>query len=92
MINMLKFNKWSQERINQGRKFCTSRSKPDFDDPRVCHIFEMKLKEVRDLLWQTEGADSPAEFEKVWRSIFRGKFEPERTIFVHFGDFREKKQ
>jgi hypothetical protein len=86
---MLTFNRWSQERIRQGRKFCTSRSK-SYKDPRVRFIVQMKLKDVKELLWQTEGADSPAEFEKVWRSIFRGKFEPRRNVYVHFGDFRSE--
>jgi len=86
---MLTFNAWSQERIKQGRKFCTSRSK-FCEDPRVRYIVQMKLKDVKELLWQVEGADSPEEFEKVWRSIFRGKFEPERDVYVHFGDFRDE--
>ncbi len=64
-----------------------SRTKP-YEDDRVRLVVQMKLKDVRDLLWQTEGADSPEEFEKVWRGILRGKFESERNVFVHFGDFR----
>lgn len=81
------FNAWSKERIKQGRKFCTSRTRV-YGDKRVKYVFGMKLKDVRDFLWQTEGADSPEEFEKVWRSLFRGKFDPDRMVWVHFGDFR----
>jgi hypothetical protein len=87
--NQLPFNRWSVERIKQGRKFCTSRSKGYHSDPRVKYMMTMKLKDVRDLLWQVEGADSPEEFEKVWRGMFRGKFDPEREVYVHFGDFRK---
>ena len=86
-MRTLNFNSWSWSRIEQGRKFCSSRTKP-YEDDRVRFVVQMKLKDVKDLLWQTEGANSPEEFEKVWRSIFRGKFEPDKNVYVHFGDFR----
>lgn len=88
MSNQLPFNEWSKFRIYQGRKFCTSRTKAYRNDFRVKYIVEMRLEDVRDLLWQVEGADSPEEFEKIWKGMFRGKFDPERIVFVHFGDFR----
>jgi len=84
----LKFNKWSRERIAQGRKFCTTRTRT-YNDPRVIIIIPIRLRAVKNLFWQMEGADSPEEFEKVWRGIFRGKFDPDRGVFVHIGDFRE---
>lgn len=79
----LSFNKWSQERIKKGKKICTSRTRI-WNDPDVWLVIELPLKIVRDYLWKQEGADSPEEFEKVWRSIFRGKFESDRIVFVHF--------
>jgi len=88
--DLLPFAKWSQERIAQNRKFATSRSKRYSDDPRVMWITVMPLEIVRDYLWQVEGADSPEEFEKVWRSIHRGHYNGEDEVFVHFGDFRGK--
>jgi hypothetical protein len=88
MEEYLPFNAWSKERIRQGRKQCTSRNRK-WQDPRVVKIEENSLAFVRDFLWQPEGADSPEEFEKVWRSIHRGKFDPEKTVWVHWGDFTE---
>jgi len=88
----LTFNKWSKERIALGRKFCTSRSKNYGSDPRVKFVVDIQLKYVRDFLFQTEGADSPEEFEKVWRSLHRGRFNQEDYVVVHFGDFREIKK
>ena len=88
MTERIPFNKWSKERISQGRKFCTSRTR-SWADGRVVLIEKKQLKFVRDYLWQPEGADSSEEFEKVWRSIFRGKFEPDSMVYVHWGDFRE---
>jgi len=29
------------------------------------------------------------EFEKVWRAIFRGRFNLDRIVYVHFGKFKE---
>ena len=84
----LPFNKWSQERINLGKKFCTSRTKK-YTDPRVVNVIKMPLWVVAAYLWKMEGADSPQEFEKVWREIHpkRG-WTPNLDVFVHFGDFR----
>lgn len=85
----LPFNKWSQERIAQGRKICTSRSRI-YHDPRVKFIImSIPLKLVKKYLWKEEGADSPEEFEKIWRSIHRGKFDPEKKVYTHFGNFKE---
>ncbi len=85
-MEKLTFNKWSQERIKQGRKICTSR-KRIWNDPRVYIIIKLSLETVKKRLWIFEGADSPEEFEKVWRSICRGKFNPKEEVYVHFGKF-----
>ena len=94
MTKMLPFNKWSQERIAQGRKTCTTRTKK-YNDPRVTSIIKCKLGYVKDRFWHAEGADSPEEFEQVWRDIHKqwgakeGVFKPDQIVYVHFGDFRE---
>ena len=87
MTEKILFNRWSRERINQGRKFATSRTRK-WADSRVVMVLRLPLWFVRDFLWQVEGADSPEEFEKVWRSIFRGRFDKDKIVFTHFGDFR----
>lgn len=81
------FNKWSKERIAQGRKFCTSRN-VIYDDERVDFVAQFPLWIVTKYLWQIEGADSPEEFKKIWRAIHRGKYQPHKMVWVHFGDFR----
>lgn len=87
MKKEIPFNKWSLERIRQGKKICTSRSKK-WKDRRVYLILKLPLWIVRDYLWEEEGAYSPEEFEKVWRSIYRGKFDENKIVFVHFGSFK----
>lgn len=81
------FNKWSQERIDNGWKLCTSRTRL-WNDSRVYLVIKLPLGIVRNFLYKEEGAETPEEFERVWRSIFRGKFDSERVVFVHFGDFK----
>jgi hypothetical protein len=88
MPTAIPFNKWSLGRIIEGRKICTSRNKI-YNDPRVYLILQLPLCIVRDYLWKEEGADSPEEFEKVWRGIHRGRFEPMKMVYVHFGDFSD---
>lgn len=90
MNKKLPFNKWSEERIAAGRKWCTSRSKV-YSDPRVQWVTKVPLHIVRDFLYAAEGADSPEEFEQVWRSLHRGHFKEANNVYVHFGDFREVK-
>lgn len=88
-LSRLPFNSWSRERIAKGKKICTSRN-DKYDDPRVSFVLFLPLRIVRDFLWLEEGATGPAEFEKVWRSIHRGRFDPDRYIHVHFGDFSDE--
>jgi len=84
----LPFNKWSQKRIMQGRKFCTSRTKK-YDDLRVFAIIKMPLWIVSVYLWELEGADSPHHFEKIWTAIHpKQGWTPNLEVYVHFGDFR----
>ena len=87
-MSELKFTKWSLERIAAGKKFATCRRTEHTGDKRVFAITAMPLRIVRDFLYAVEGAKSPAEYEKVWRSIHRGHFNPEQIVYVHFGDFR----
>lgn len=88
MKGKLSFNKWSQERIDQGRKICTSRNS-EHNDNCVYLILRLPLSVVRDYLWKEEGADSPEEFEQVWCDIY-GKFHGDRLVFCHFGDFKKE--
>lgn len=90
--NLIPFNKWSRERIAEGRKFCTSRSRRYKNDPRVKYILPepLTVEFIINYLWQPEGADSPEELAGVFRGIFRfAGLNLKRKLWVHFGDFRE---
>lgn len=92
VINMLDkrlpFNKWSRERIKQGKKLCTSRSER-YADSRVEFVFAAPLWFVKKYLWRDEGANSPEEFEEVWKNIHRGIFDAGRIVYVHYGNFKK---
>ena len=91
------FNKWSKERLEEGIKVCTSRSKvygkvgDTFSVDGKCYllmgVIQMPLWFVKKFLYGLEGARDSMEFEQVWRDIFRGEFNPDKLVWVHF--FRE---
>lgn len=84
MVPKMPFNVWSMERIKQGKKACTSRTKK-YQVPGVTRIDKQRLGYVRDYLWKQEGADSPEEFEKVWNGLHpRQGYDPRRVVFVHW--------
>lgn len=91
------FNKWSAERLSSGQKVCTSRTKKygepmDFfvvDGKRyvLMRILELPLWFIVRYLWHQEGASSPEEFVKVWKSIHpRAKIRTDILFYVHFFD------
>ena len=86
---MIPFNKWSKERIRQNRKFATTRDKV-YNEKCVFSVARLPLWFIKQHLWQIEGADSPEEFEKVWREIHRGQFEADKFYYCHFGEFQEQ--
>lgn len=86
MIPNIPFNKWSMEKIKQGRKCCTSRIKK-YEVEGVTHIERMDLQTVKNSYWKQEGADSPEEFEEIWRQIHpRRGFIGSDKIYVHWFD------
>lgn len=89
-MEKIPFNAWSRERIEQGRKLCISRTRR-WNDSRVEFVIQAPLWFIKKYFWQLEGANSPEEFERVITQIL-GKFEPERIMYVHFGNFKEKRQ
>ena len=83
------FNCWSSARIEQGKKFCTSRHKKYLDDKRVEWISPLlKWGFIKKYLWQLEGADSPEELQEVIESIYHRKVEDTEMFYIHFGDFK----
>jgi hypothetical protein len=91
MKEKIPFNDWSKERIKQKRKFCTSRHIKYTKDKRVHYITEkIDWYIIREFLWQTEGADSPEELQKVIESIYKRFVSDDEQFFVHFGDFSDE--
>ncbi len=88
------FNKWSDGRLRAGQKVCTSRHKRYGDSGdyfytaggrfRLQKILELPLWFVRDYLYTLEGAETPEEFQAVWKSLHRGKFKAPELVWVHF--------
>jgi len=91
MSKTIPFNGWSRQRIQEGRKFCTSRHIKYIDDNRVEYITEkLEWGLIKRLLWQTEGANSPEELQEVIEKIYNRKVPNDEKFFVHFGDFSKE--
>ncbi len=88
------FNKWSDDRLRSGKKTCTSRHKSygvagDYFYTaggrfRLQQVQSFPLWFVKEFLWEAEGAGNPQEFEAIWKSLHRGKFDPWDMVWVHF--------
>lgn len=88
-VKQIPFNQWSKARIEQGRKFCTSRHKAYKFDERVAWITpKLEWGFIKKYLWQVEGANSPIELQMVIDAIYKRKVSNDEMFFVHFGDFR----
>ena len=83
----MKFNNWSLERIEQGRKTITSRKTAHTNDPDVALILgPLPWGIIRDYLWDSEGADSPEELQEVIDKIFARRGYPvadNELFYVH---------
>lgn len=89
MTETIPFNAWSKERIDAGKKFCTSRHKKYPDDPRVYFITpKMPWGVIRTYLYEAEGATSPEELQSVIEDIYHREVKDDELFFVHFGNFK----
>lgn len=92
MTDKIPFNRWSKERIAQGRKYCTSRHKRYPEDPRVTYITDKApWGWIREHLWMPEGANSPKELQEVIEDIYKRRVEDTEEFYVHWGNFKEEK-
>lgn len=89
------FNEWSINRIKQGIKTATTRTKKYGKQGDIFTVGSEKyiisgylktsLGIVIGYLYREEGAASPTEFIAVWNSIYPKKnFDPEQTVWIHF--------
>jgi hypothetical protein len=88
---LIPFNIWSKERIEQGRKTCTSRHAKYLHDKRVWWISpKLPLWFIKKYLWKEEGANSPEELQEVIDKIYKRSVPKTEEFFVHFGNFTTK--
>ena len=86
----MKFNKWSMQRIKDGRKRLTSRKNRYEGDPHVSGIVgPLPWWFIREYLCREEGADSPEELQRVINQIFRREVHGLEEFFVHIIDIEQ---
>ena len=80
----MKFNAWSQRRIDLGIKRLTSRRYQYNNDPDVEYVTPLlPWKFIKEFLFRDEGAYSPEELQRVINGIFRREVGPEEMFYVH---------
>jgi hypothetical protein len=79
-----------------GRKIATTRGKPfggvgdkftmkgSEYEYTVMAVMCMPLEVIQELFYYAEGADSPEEFEKIYRGIYYGRFPAKSMKYLHF--------
>jgi hypothetical protein len=89
------FTGWSRKKLETGTKSCTSRryQMGEAGDTfsvegviyRVTRIEFLPLFQVRNLLFREEGADSPEQFERIFRSQHQFyEWNEGDRVYVHF--------
>lgn len=87
----MKFNSWSQERLDLGMKRLTSRKKSQPQDPDVDYVVgPLCWGFIRDFLWKDEGAFSPDELQTVINEIFRRVVKDDEEFYVHVLKVKEQ--
>lgn len=81
----LPFNSWSRDKIINGFKDCTSRTKK-YNDPLVYEVLVLPWSRIKKELYFREGAKSPDELQKVINKIFRGIVPDNKDFYVHYFD------
>lgn len=88
---LIPFNKWSRERIINGFKDVTSRSKR-YNDPLVYEVLVLPWGRIKKELYFREGAESPEELQTVINKIFRKHVPDDRDFYVHYFDRKKMKE
>ena len=89
------FNAWSKDKLNKVIKCATSRTKQygekgnyfmvDGRTYQIEFIVELPLWFVKHFLYETEGCETPDEFEVVWCKIHPVKgFDSSQIVYYHF--------
>ena len=89
------FTGWSKKKIKEGKKTCTARRYAvgeegdtfvvDRQEFRITRIEYLPLLHVRNVLFRCEGAASPEQFERIYRSQHSfWKWEEGEKVYVHY--------
>ena len=89
------FTGWSKKKLQEGKKICTSRLyqmgevgdlfQVDGDAYCVTRIEHVPLYQVRNTLFHDEGADSPEQFERIFRSQHHfWEWKEGEMVYVHY--------
>ncbi len=89
------FQEEFRDRMLDGKKTCTSRTKrygevgDTFEafgaELRIAITHKHPLYNVADILYEQEGFDTPEEFKACWIKLHpRRGFDPEQKVWVHF--------
>lgn len=82
---LIPFNAWSRERIIMGKKCCMSRHKK-YADPLVKSIGRADWGYIRKTHFESEGANSPEELQKVIEEIYHRKVPDDEVFYIHWFD------
>ena len=91
---MIPFNKWSLEKIKEGKKKCTCRRKPygkigdtfevDGTLYELTDVMQGRLSDVAEYWYEFEGCNSPDEFKHIWKLIHRKMgYVPDMVVYLH---------
>ena len=79
--------------ITTGVKTATSRTKrygwpgdvldTPFGQVLLTEVYQAQLAWIALQLWREEGCESPKQFEEVWRSLHRGRWDLAKVVWVH---------
>ena len=79
----LKYNKWSMQRIKDGAKTITSR-KTKHDGVEIADVVgPLPWYFIRDHLYRSEGASSPAELQRIMNQCQRRIVDDDDMFYVH---------
>ena len=84
-------DKWSNQKIIEGKKVCEIRERKYLDDPRVDWITpKLPYSFIKEYLYFAEGANSPEELKDILEKRFSKDICEDDRFFVHFAKFNGK--
>lgn len=92
------FNTWSKDQLEKGEKTATTRTSRQGNPGdrfeaagksfELTHVVKLPLEVVAHWFYGHEGAESPANFRRVWAAIhYQRGYDPDWKVWLHL--FRE---